>query len=75
MRPFAVITPARRVRALLAIRGMTQADLAREIGVSQSAVSRFLMGEGCPKWLERVAGVLGVDQRAINFGTNWPNMT
>lgn len=78
MRPFDGLTPERRVRALMALRGLTQADVAAQLGVSQPVLSRRLTRES--RWggqvsLGDVAKVLEVDEDVIESGAGWPDMT
>lgn len=54
---------ANRLKALLAERGMTQADLARKSGLTISAISRYANGNRLPRAdkLVLLAGALGID--------------
>ncbi|MDR1266261.1 MAG: helix-turn-helix transcriptional regulator [Propionibacteriaceae bacterium] len=55
------------VRAGLAVRRMTRADLARVLGASQVAVGKYV--NGCREWplgvFVAVAGVLSVDPAVL----------
>jgi len=62
---------ASALRAALAHEHMTQADLARELGVSQPTVSDWVNGKKTPGRdnLSRVQDVLGIPDEAIRVGT------
>lgn len=50
-----------------ALKGQTQAELARKLGVSQQAISDQLNGKAFPRWraLPRYARVLGVPHDSL----------
>ncbi len=52
-------------------KGLTQQQLATQIGVSDKAVSKWERGLGCPEvsLLPQVAGALGVDMETLLAGT------
>jgi transcriptional regulator with XRE-family HTH domain len=57
-------TPIRRhfIKEWAETRNMTQADLARELGVDKSQTSRWWQGQmPQPAWQERIAGVFAIE--------------
>jgi ribosome-binding protein aMBF1 (putative translation factor) len=54
---------ASRVRALRNERGLSQQELAKQVGTSQAAIARLELGGAEPRLgtLERIADALGVD--------------
>lgn len=68
---------AKRIRALLALRGETTGDLASQLGVSQPTVSYRLTGRrpfGSRCTLAQIATVLGVPVGTITLGRPWPDV-
>ena len=59
-----------RIRWLLEKNGMSQADLARSIGVAETTISRYLSGKRRPKapFLGKVAKLFGVSMYWLAFG-------
>jgi len=67
---------SRRIRSLMALRGMTATDLASAIGVRPKALSGRLTGDrqwGVAVALDDVARVLNVPERTLLEGRPWPD--
>jgi transcriptional regulator with XRE-family HTH domain len=63
----AMNTFAHNVTRILAAKGLTHADLAEELGMERTHVSRALRGANSPRWVfvENVATALEVDIRDL----------
>lgn len=61
------LTPREVILSLLRTKAMTQADLAREVGVSRQCISNYLSGNwGVPTKIKiKISQVLEVDSSAI----------
>jgi transcriptional regulator with XRE-family HTH domain len=71
------VDTAKRIRALLALRGETTLDLATQLGVSQPTVSYRLTGRrpfGNRCSLAQIATVLGVPVGTLTLGRPWPDV-
>lgn len=69
---------SRRIRALLALRGETQTSLARQLGVTQSALAYPMTGRrpyGGRCALDRVALALEVPLSTLVHGRPWPDVS
>ena len=69
---------SRRIRALLALRGETQTSLARQLGVTQSALAYPMTGRrpyGGRCSLDRIAAALEVPTSTIIYGRPWPDVS
>lgn len=61
------LRPREVILSLLRVKAMTQADLAREVGVSRQCINNYLSGNwGVPTKIKiKIAQVLEVDSSAI----------
>lgn len=67
---------SRRIRSLMALRGMTATDLAEAIGVRPKALSERLTGDrhwGVSVCLIDVAEALRVRESTLTYGRPWPD--
>ena len=55
-----------RIRELLKVRGMTQQELAREIGTTEASMSRYCKGQRIPK-----ATTVGKMAKVLNTTTDY----
>lgn len=60
----------RRIRRALEKQGWSQARLARELGISEKQISRYVHGKHLPglRRLERIAELLGVPAEELMYG-------
>ena len=63
----------KRLRALRTERGLTQEELARQLGVSKSALCMYERGEREPRreTLLAIARLFGVDVRKCQYRPSW----
>ena len=56
-----------RLAKLRRLSGMTQAELAKELGITLRSVQNYELGARYPKTetIERIANIFGVDQNAL----------
>jgi transcriptional regulator with XRE-family HTH domain len=64
-----------RLREVMTAKGLTQADVARMIGMSRAVVSSWLSGKYGPHWSTVVvlAEALGVSTEAFRFDVQIPD--